>query len=118
MLVSEIPVTRPGRSDLPQRAVTEAVRDSTNPSPEDSSPFALGLLLRRAHDQVAGVMDGALRPLGLERRHLIVLMRLADGPRTQRQLVDQTRHDKASMVRIVDDLEKLRFASRQAVAGG
>jgi DNA-binding MarR family transcriptional regulator len=82
------------------------------------SPFALGLLLRQAHERVAVAMDMALRPFGIERRHLMVLMRLdVDGPQSQRELVDRTQHDKASMVRIVDDLERLDLASRRPVPG-
>jgi DNA-binding MarR family transcriptional regulator len=82
------------------------------------SPFTLGLLLRQAHDRIARVMDDVLRPFGIERRHLMVLMRLADdGPTSQRQLVCRTNHDKASMVRIVDDLERLGLAAREPVPG-
>jgi DNA-binding MarR family transcriptional regulator len=85
---------------------------------DEASPFALGLLLRQAHERVAAAMDEALRPFGIERRHLVVLMRLhADGPSSQRDLVDRTQHDKASMVRIVDDLERLGLASREHVPG-
>ena len=63
-------------------------------------------------------MDGALTPFGIERRHLMVLMRLhASGPLSQRDLVAHTDHDKASIVRIVDDLERLDLASRQLVPG-
>jgi DNA-binding MarR family transcriptional regulator len=63
-------------------------------------------------------MDVVLRPFGIERRHLMVLMRLdADGPQSQRELVERTQHDKASMVRIVDDLERLGLASRELVEG-
>jgi DNA-binding MarR family transcriptional regulator len=99
---------------------------STSPStssglpgnPLGDSPFALGLLLRRAHDRVAAAMDKALAPFGVERRHLMVLMRLAaSGPLSQRDLVAQTAHDKASIVRIVDDLERLGLASRELVPG-
>jgi MarR family transcriptional regulator, lower aerobic nicotinate degradation pathway regulator len=87
-------------------------------NPDEHSPFAIGLLLRKAHDQVAGAMDVALQPFGIERRHLMVLMRLnAAGPLNQRDLVEQTNHDKASIVRIVDDLERLDLASREAVPG-
>ena len=85
---------------------------------DDGSPFALGLLLRRAHDRVAGVVDGTLRPFGIERRHLMVLMRLmTDGPTSQRDLVARTNHDKAAIVRIVDDLERLGLASRELIPG-
>lgn len=84
----------------------------------DASPFTLGVLLRRAHDKVAEASDAVLRPFGIERRHLMVLMRLdATGPMTQRDLVTETQHDKASMVRIVDDLERLGLASRELVTG-
>jgi len=90
----------------------------TPENPRDGSPFALGLLLRRAHDHVAAAMDQALTPFGLERRHLVVLMLLnAHGPLTQRDLVARTEHDKASIVRIVDDLERLNLASRELVPG-
>ncbi|MBU2662497.1 MarR family transcriptional regulator [Actinoplanes bogorensis] len=93
-------------------------RPETPDNPQTGSPFALGLLLRRAHDRVAAAIDEALLPFGFERRHLMVLMRLrADGPLTQRDLVAQTDHDKASIVRIVDDLERLDLASRELVPG-
>ena len=59
-----------------------------------------------------------MAPFGFERRHLMVLMRLqAAGPLSQRDLVAQTDHDKASIVRIVDDLERLDLASRELVPG-
>jgi DNA-binding MarR family transcriptional regulator len=92
--------------------------DSSAVPVSDDSPFVLGLLLRRAHEKAASAMDEPLAPFGIERRHLVVLMRLiSDGALTQKQLVDRTQHDKASMVRIVDDLERLGLASRELVAG-
>jgi MarR family transcriptional regulator, lower aerobic nicotinate degradation pathway regulator len=98
------------RATLPTR--------ETPDQPQEGSPFALGLLLRRAHERVATATDEALAPFGIERRHLMVLMRLhAAGPLTQRDLVEQTGHDKASIVRIVDDLERLGLASRELVPG-
>ncbi|RKS79916.1 DNA-binding MarR family transcriptional regulator [Motilibacter peucedani] len=102
----------------PPPAGRSAAATKTVPPAADVSPFAMGLLLRQAHEQVAEAMDEVLRPFGIERRHLMVLMRLdADGPLSQRDLVVLTRHDKASMVRIVDDLERLGLASREAVVG-
>ena len=90
----------------------------TPENPQEGSPFALGLLLRRAHDRVAAAIDKTLVPFGFERRHLVVLMRLqAAGPLSQRDLVAQTDNDKASIVRIVDDLERLGLASRELVPG-
>lgn len=87
-------------------------------TPDDRSPFALGLLLRRAHDRAAGALAGAVRPLGLELRHFAVLIALhRAGPLSQRDLVTETGMDKATMVRVVDDLESAGLAARRAVAG-
>ena len=90
----------------------------TPENPDEGSPFALGLLLRQAHDRVAAAMDEALAPFGIERRHLMVLMRLhADGPAAASVIWCPDDHDKASIVRIVDDLERLGLASRELVPG-
>ncbi|KAF5993860.1 MULTISPECIES: MarR family winged helix-turn-helix transcriptional regulator [Streptomyces] len=86
--------------------------------PGDTSPFALGLLLRRAHWRVAGVMTEALRPLGIELRHFAVLLVLVDrGPTVQRDLAAATGSDKAGIMRVVDDLERMGLAVRKAVPG-
>ncbi|MGW4979305.1 MarR family transcriptional regulator, partial [Streptomyces mirabilis] len=57
---------------IPDRATPSAGSRATD-RPGDASPFALALLLRRAHWRVAGVMAEALRPLGIELRHFAVL---------------------------------------------
>jgi DNA-binding MarR family transcriptional regulator len=86
--------------------------------PGDGSPFALGLLLRRAHWHAAAVMTEALRPLGIELRHFAVLIVLADrGPTLQRDLGPATGSDKAGIMRVVDDLERKGLAVRKAVPG-
>ncbi|CAM5649240.1 MarR family winged helix-turn-helix transcriptional regulator [Streptomyces parvulus] len=86
--------------------------------PGDASPFALGLLLRRAHWRAAGVMSEALRPLGIELRHFAVLIVLVDrGPTVQRDLAAATGTDKAGIMRVVDDLERRNLAVRKAVPG-
>jgi DNA-binding MarR family transcriptional regulator len=86
--------------------------------PGDTSPFALGLLLRRAHWHAAGVMGEALRPLGLELRHFAVLIELVNhGPTVQRDLAAATGSDKAGIMRVVDDLERKGLAVRKAVPG-
>ncbi|MFF9155202.1 MarR family winged helix-turn-helix transcriptional regulator [Streptomyces sp. NPDC014846] len=86
--------------------------------PGDTSPFALGLLLRRAHWRAAAVMEEALRPLGIELRHFAVLIVLVDrGPTVQRDLVAATGSDKAGVMRIVDDLERRGLAVRKSVPG-
>jgi MarR family transcriptional regulator, lower aerobic nicotinate degradation pathway regulator len=86
--------------------------------PGDPSPFALGLLLRRAHWRAAAVMSEALRPLGIELRHFSVLLVLVNrGPTQQRDLVEATGTDKAGIMRIVDDLERQGLAVRKSVPG-
>jgi DNA-binding MarR family transcriptional regulator len=87
-------------------------------SPGDASPFAIGLLLRRAHDRAASALVEALRPLGLELRHFAVLIALnANGPLSQSGLVKVTGSDKASMVRVVDDLERAGVVQRKPFPG-
>lgn len=101
-------------ADVPRR--TSASRATDRPG--DVSPFALGLLLRRAHWRAAAVMTEALRPLGIELRHFAVLIVLADrGPTVQRDLADAAGSDKAGIMRVVDDLERLGLAVRKSVPG-
>ena len=86
--------------------------------PGDASPFALGLLLRRAHDRAASALVESIRPYGLELRHFAVLIALsARGPLSQSALVAATGSDKASMVRVVDDLESKGLVARRPVPG-
>lgn len=86
--------------------------------PGDASPFALGLLLRRAHWRAAAVMSEALRPLGIELRHFSVLIVLVTrGSTVQRDLAAATGTDKAGIMRVVDDLERKGLAVRKAVPG-
>lgn len=99
-------------ADVPDRTARATGRAG------DASPFALGLLLRRAHWRAAGVMSGALRPLGIEMRHFAVLIVLVDrGPARQQDLVEATGSDKAGIMRVVDDLERRGLAVRNAVPG-
>ncbi|HEY4454782.1 MAG TPA: MarR family transcriptional regulator [Pseudonocardiaceae bacterium] len=86
--------------------------------PGDQSPFALGLLLRRAHWRAAAVMTEALRPLGIELRHFAALIVLAnEGPTVQRDLATATGTDKVGIMRVVDDLERKGLAVRKTVPG-
>ncbi|MEU5599659.1 hypothetical protein AB0H08_43850, partial [Streptomyces sp. NPDC020298] len=57
---------------FPRRATPSTATRATD-RPGDTSPFALALLLRRAHWHAAAVMTEALRPLGVELRHFAVL---------------------------------------------
>jgi MarR family transcriptional regulator, lower aerobic nicotinate degradation pathway regulator len=86
--------------------------------PGDLSPFRLGLLLRRAHDRAASALTAAVRPQGIGLRHFAVLIELANhSPRTQKELNELTGLDKATIVRVVDDLEKCGYAVRRPVVG-
>ena len=101
-------------ADVPHRTTASRATDR----PGDTSPFALGLLLRRAHWRAAALMTEALRPLGIELRHFAVLMVLVDrGPTVQRDLAAATGSDKAGIMRVVDDLERKELAVRKAVPG-
>jgi DNA-binding MarR family transcriptional regulator len=101
-------------ADLPRE--TSASRATDRPG--DRSPFALGLLLRQAHWRAATAMTEALRPLGIELRHFAVLIVLVDrGPTVQRDLAAATGSDKAGIMRVVDDLERMGLAVRNTVPG-
>ncbi|AVH54809.1 MULTISPECIES: MarR family winged helix-turn-helix transcriptional regulator [Streptomyces] len=100
-------------ADVPQTTASRATD-----RPGDTSPFALGLLLRRAHWRAAAVMAEALRPLDIELRHFAVLIVLVDGGSVvQRDLAAATGSDKAGVMRVVDDLERKGLAVRKAVPG-
>jgi len=95
-----------------------AVQPRATDRPGDPSAFALGLVLRRAHDRAATALLGALRPLGLELRHFAALIALmTDGPMSQRALVTAMGSDKATIVRVVDDLERAGIVARLPVPG-
>jgi DNA-binding MarR family transcriptional regulator len=101
-------------ADVPHHAPAARATDR----PGDPSPFALGLLLRRAHWRAAAVMGEALRPLGIELRHFAVLIELVNhGPTVQRDLAAATGSDKAGIMRVVDDLEIRGLAVRKTVPG-
>lgn len=101
-------------ADEPKEAPTPRATDR----PGDASPFALGLLLRRAHWHAAAVMSDALHPLGIEMRHFAVLLELVNhGPTEQRDLVEATGSDKSAIMRVIDDLEHKGLAVRKPVAG-
>ncbi|WP_405635336.1 MarR family winged helix-turn-helix transcriptional regulator [Streptomyces sp. NBC_00056] len=101
-------------ADVPHQDAAARATDR----PGDTSPFALGLLLRRAHWRAATVMTDALRPLGIELRHFAVLVEVVNhGPMVQRDLAAATGSDKAGIMRVVDDLERKGLAVRKAVPG-
>ena len=78
-------------------------------------PTQLAMLLRQAHARAARTGNEALRPLGIETRHLGVLLVLdREGPRSQTHIGDELGADKSAMGRTVDDLERLGIAVRLA----
>jgi DNA-binding MarR family transcriptional regulator len=85
--------------------------------PGDTSPFAIGLIARQAHNRATKHLIDALRPLGLELRHFAVMISLAEHePVIQRDLAALSGIEKATIVRVVDDLEKMGYATREPVA--
>jgi MarR family transcriptional regulator, lower aerobic nicotinate degradation pathway regulator len=78
-------------------------------------PTQLGMLLRVAHARAGRAANDALRPLGLEGRHLGVLLVLdRQGALSQTRLGEELGADKSAMGRTVDDLERLGAAVRRA----
>jgi DNA-binding MarR family transcriptional regulator len=74
---------------------------------------ALGMLLAAAHYNARRALQDGLRPLGIETRHFAVLTALAQHEAiSQRQLGQRLGLDKSTMVRILDELERLGLASR------
>jgi MarR family transcriptional regulator, lower aerobic nicotinate degradation pathway regulator len=90
--------------------------DRATDRPGDTSPFAIGLLARRAHRRASTALAAVMRPYGLELRHFAVLIVLADrGATLQRELPQLTGFDKAAIGRAVDDLEDVGFVKRVGV---
>jgi DNA-binding MarR family transcriptional regulator len=84
----------------------------------DSPGSRVGLLLRLAHQRAARAFSQGLMPLDIEGRHYGVLHTLAvRGPLTQAQLIAELHSDKSSMLRTVDDLERLGLVERKPVPG-
>src|SRR4051794_20328998 len=103
---------------MPRETKPRSTTSRATDRPGDRSPFAMGLLLRRAHNRAAGALVAAMRPYGLELRHFAMLIVLADrGPTLQRDLVDATGFDKAAVGRAIDDLEAADLVTREGVAG-
>jgi MarR family transcriptional regulator, lower aerobic nicotinate degradation pathway regulator len=94
-------------------AKSDAGIDRATDRPGDTSPFAIGLLARRAHRRAATALATVMRPYGLELRHFAVLIVLVDrGATLQRELPQLTGFDKAAIGRAVDDLEDIGFVKR------
>ena len=72
-----------------------------------------GELLFLGHTFARALANRAMRPYGVELRHLGALAYAAEGePRSQRQIVEALGVDKSTMVRTLDDLEGMGLARR------
>lgn len=90
-------------------------------SPQGRDPAtdhaALGMLVAAAHIRCRQVLNDGLREVGIEARHFGVLLALGrHGAVSQRRLIELLDVDKSTMVRIIDDFERLGLAERQRAA--
>jgi MarR family transcriptional regulator, transcriptional regulator for hemolysin len=81
-------------------------------SSDSVTPLQVGLQLHRAYSIATQELNSELRPMGLSARHVATMFLIRDGIRTHRDLVHHLHTDKTGMVRVIDDLEQLRFVSR------
>ena len=78
----------------------------------------IGFLFYWVHRRGQRTINEAMRPLGIEIRHMRILGILAhSGPQTQSQLIEMLEVDKSSMVYLVDTLEELGLAERRPAPG-
>jgi len=98
--------------------MSNQVSEAAAPTGVGADPaYAVGFLLRQAHVRAARAFSEALRPLGIEGRHFAVLSSLSTQTLSQRALVDLIGSDKATMVRIVDDLQAKSIVTREPALG-
>jgi DNA-binding MarR family transcriptional regulator len=70
-------------------------------------------LLGKSADRATEMVDNALSPFGIRRRHFGVLVVLAESPgSSQQEVADRLGIDRTTMAKIVDDLEELRLLRR------
>ena len=83
--------------------------------PRDSALIRenLGFLLQLAHRRIQRELNRELLHFQLEARHMAALALIRNHSLTQRGLIDRLEIDKSSAVYIVDDLERLGFATRE-----
>lgn len=73
-----------------------------------------GFVLSRVAEMGNRLFDRGLEPLGITGQHLGVLMTLHHlGPQVQARLSDPVQIDKATMVRLVNDLEAAALVQRR-----
>lgn len=73
-----------------------------------------GFVLYKVAQFLQEALDRALEPWGLKTRHYTVLAVLANrGPLSQQAIGRKARIDRATMVKVVDDLERLGLVERR-----
>jgi len=76
-----------------------------------------GYCLFKVSARLRALMDKALEPRKIQTHHLGILRLLENiGPTSQIDLGDALGFDKASMVKLIDHLESLKFVTRQTDA--
>jgi DNA-binding MarR family transcriptional regulator len=80
----------------------------------DVRPEVIGGLLFQAHQLARAAANEAMRPYGVELRHLALMGYLVEhGPQSQRQLGTASGVDKSTMVRAIDELEERGLVARR-----
>ncbi len=78
----------------------------------------LGFLLNHAQLRLAEISGAALAPYGIDGRHLAVLSVLAGGELlSQQEAARRLAVDRATMVTLIDELERKRIVARQPHPG-
>lgn len=77
------------------------------------TPTEVGLLLHQVYALATKQLNAVLGPTQLTSRHVAVMFLVRDGVQTQRDLVAHLMTDKTGMVRVVDDLARLGYISRE-----
>lgn len=76
-------------------------------------PTEVGLLLQQVYALATKQLNAALRPTQLTSRHVAVMFLVRDGVQTQRDLIAHLMTDKTGMVRVVDDLARSGYITRE-----
>jgi DNA-binding MarR family transcriptional regulator len=96
-----------------QKIISVQFQDETKVHPALKEYF--GYCLFKASARMRSLMDNALVDLKMQTHHFGILKILEmSGPISQIQLGEELGIDKASMVKLIDLLEKNNFVSRQA----
>jgi len=75
----------------------------------------MGFLLNRSGQKIREAMEAALRPFGLNGKHLGIMLLIKERGSLPQQEIGKCMHvDRTTMVSVIDDLEKLELVERKA----